>query len=421
MMALIKGNTQFRIFLGHSLFASLGGGIFSMFMLLSMHMIYRNPLYTGITGFLMSVPFIFSFAVGPIVDRKNKVNIIRITTFIEIIVLAMLIFIMVQGDLSVIYMFVLIFIYSVTVFFMSPAGNALIPHIVDEDKIMEANASIQTVSYLGGLAIAFIIMTFMGDMFDFTYIFGLSGGFLVLSFVFTLFLKNPKNDTSEHQKTTYIMDLKEGVTFLRRNVLLYIVIIFVVMAVITQVSIINMPEFIEYHAGARGYILVSVVGMIGGVIASTVVGIFGKHIKIGLLFLFLFVLAGIMRIVFVQVIAQEFNVALMIVVLFATFRSASGVVYRSLEQKIPPKDMVGRIDTLTTTVFAIFTALAALIGGVAGRLVPQVDYIFIFQGISLIVIGFVFMLVPGIRKLPRINDLSKESDDTTTDAAETAE
>ena len=53
MFRLIRGNKKFRLLLLYQIFSGLGGGIFSIFMLLSVHLMYGNPLYTGIAGFLI--------------------------------------------------------------------------------------------------------------------------------------------------------------------------------------------------------------------------------------------------------------------------------------------------------------------------------------------------------------------------------
>ena len=87
-------------------------------------------------------------------------------------------------------------------------------------------------------------------------------------------------------------------------------------------------------------------------------------------------------------------------------------MYRTLEQKIPPKDMVGRIDTMTTTIIAIIVALGALVGGFIGRVVPDITYIFIAQGVIIVLIGIYFICVPAIQKLPKMDDIAREGDES---------
>ena len=78
---------------------------------------------------------------------------------------------------------------------------------------------------------------------------------------------------------------------------------------------------------------------------------------------------------------------------------------------MPPKSMVGRIDTLTTTCFALMGALGALLGGIVGRLVTNVDNIFIFQGYMYVVFGVLIIFIPAVRKIPKMDDIERGAED----------
>ena len=73
-------------------------------------------------------------------------------------------------------------------------------------------------------------------------------------------------------------------------------------------------------------------------------------------------LAGMARIIFA---------AIGVTMVIAIALDATGIVKNTLEQKIPPKDMVGRVDTLNTTFTAVSVALGALAGAFIGRAVTQ--------------------------------------------------
>ena len=407
MQGLFRQNKAFRLLLAYRFFSGLGGGIFSFFMLLSVHLLYQNPIYTGIAGFLITSPFIFSFAVGPIVDRGNKVAIMRITTVLEFVVLGALVFIPFQENFGVVFMFAVIFIYSIAALFEVPASKALLPQIVDGEKIVEANSLMQIVTLVGGIAIAVVLFVMLEDGADFIFLYGLSAAFLAIAFLFSLALKKPQVGT-DVAKTSYIDDLKAGGKFICSNVLFYITIAMVVKAFVVQVASVNMPAFAEYHVGARGYVVIGVVGMAGGLLASSLVGMFGKSFKIGQLLLVLFALAGGARIGFVHFLPENYHRGLGMLLLFAALNTATGIVFQSLGQKIPPKDMVARVDTLSTSVVAIFVSLGALAGGFMGSIVSDIRDIFVYQGISFIIIGVLIFLVPAVRKLGKVNDIKND-------------
>jgi len=413
MAKLFASNGQFRLYMMYQIFSGLGGGIFSIFMLLSVHMLYGNPMYTGIAGFLMIAPFIFSLAVGPIVDRNNKVRIMKATTFLEFGVLAMLTFTPLLENLGAPFMLSVIFIYSLAALFEAPSGTALLPHIVKEDEILQANSLIQIAGLIGGIGIAIILFSVMDDEMDLLFIFGISTMFLAGALVFACFLRDPstRKQSAEVPKHSYIADLVDGMKFMRGSVLMYLMVMLIVMRVVVEIASINMPEFAEYHVGVQGYIIFSVVGMVGGILASSVIGTIGNKFKIGYLLAFMMVLRGISRVAFVYILPEHYHAGLATLLLFTALSSSIGILYSSLEQKLPPKSMVGRIDTLTTTCFSLMGALGALLGGIVGRLVPNVDEIFIFQGYMYVVVGVLIILIPAVRRIPKMNDIERTDAD----------
>jgi len=405
MFELIKKHKMFRLYLLYQVFSGIGGGMFSMFMLLSMHMLYQNPVYTGIAGFLMAVPLIASFAVGPVVDRRNKVIIMRLTTFLEFLVLSLVAFTPLQEQLRAIFMFAVIFIYSMAALFEAPSGNSLLPQIVPCERILEANSLVDIVSFAGGIVVGIGLFTSLSEGMDVRFLYSLSAGFLGLAFLFTLFLRDMTPKKNEIAHINYMQDLKDGVKFLKGSVLLFLAVAAVTKNLVIEIASVNMPMFAEYHVGVQGYIVFALVGLVGGLIASSLIGVHGKRFRVGLLLFVLYISAGVMRIAFVYALPETYLLGLGVLFLFSVLSSASGVVYGSMEQKLPPKDMVGRIDTLTTTFIAIAVTFGALVGGFLGRIVPVIDHVFIYQGVSYMVIGVFLILIPKVRKLPKFNEI----------------
>ncbi|MCL2378388.1 MAG: MFS transporter [Defluviitaleaceae bacterium] len=412
MLGLFKQNKMFRVLLTYQFFSSIGGAMFSMFILLSVHLIYHNPIYTGIAGFLMAAPIIFSFAVGPVVDRRNKVKIMRITTFIEFLVLSLLAFTPLQEQFGVMFMFAVILTYNIAALFEAPAGTALLPQIVQDEKILEANSLINIVAMVGGIIIGAVLFTSLAGEINFSFLYGFSAVFLAMAFIISLFVKNTTvvESTEKPPSSNYLQDLKEGAKFIRRNILLFTIMAIVIMDFAGEIAYVNRPMFLEYHAGAQGYVLYALMGLVGGVVASYFVGMLGNKFKIGRLSSVLFVLAGIVRVVFALAVPRQLIWGLITMVVYVALASAVDTVFSSLNQKIPPKDMVGRVSTISRTFIAVFVALGAFVGGFLGRIVPAVDYIFIFQGVSYVVIGFGLVLLPSVRKLPKMNEIVKSEE-----------
>jgi len=406
MINLLKQNKMFRVLLTYQFFSGIGGAMFSMFILLSVHLIYHNPIYTGIAGFLMAAPRIVSFAVGPIVDRRNKITIMRLTTFLEFLVLSLLAFTPLQEHLGVLFMFAVIFAYNIAALFENPAGTALLPQIVKKEDIMEGNSLINIVAMAGGVIIGTVLYISLGGDINFSFLYGFSAVFLGLALITSLFLKNAdtKETVKKSSSSNYLQDLKGGAKFIRHNVLLFIILAIVAMDFTGEIAFVNRPMFLEYHTGAQGYVLFALMMLVGGIAASYFVGMLGNKFALGKFVFVLFVTASAMRIVFALVVPLHLIGALITTVFYSALLTAVGIVFESLSQKIPPKDMVGRVDTISTTFSSIFVALGAFAGGFLGNVVPDIGHIFIYHGISLAVIGIFIISVPSIRKLPKMND-----------------
>jgi len=409
MLKLFKQNKMFRVLLTYQFFSSIGGGMFSMFILLFVHLVYQNPVYTGIAGFLMAAPRVVSFTVGPIVDRRDKISIMRLTTFLEFLVLALLAFTPLQERFGVLFMFGAIFAYNIAALFEIPASTALLPQIVEDEEIMSANSLINITAMVGGIAIGVVLFTSLGGDINFSFLYGFSAVFVALAFLSSMFLKNVtvSKNTGTAPPTSYIRDLKEGAGFIAHNALLFIVLAIVAMDFVGEIAYVNRPMFLEYHAGAQGYVLFSLMTLIGGVIASYLMGMIGDRFPVGKIIFALFTLAGITRIIFAVLVPVNLIGALITMVIYATLFISVSIAYTSLIQKIPPKDMVGRVDTIATTLITTFVAIGAFVGGFIGNIVADVGYIFVAQGVSLVVIGVLVILIPRVRKLTKMNDIKK--------------
>ena len=408
MLNLFKQNKMYRIFLMYQFFSAIGSAMFSMFILLAVHLTYQNPVYTGIAGFLMAAPRILSFAVGPIVDRRNKVAIMRLTTLLEFIVLSLLAFTPLLDSFGVMFMFAVIFVYNMAALFEMPASTALLPQIVPEDKIMEANSLINIIAMAGGVAIAVILFSSVRDEVNFVFLYGFSAVFLAITFLFSLLLKNPGTNGHTTKAHNYLADLKEGAKFLRRNILLYVTIAVVAMDFVGDIAYVNRPMFLEYHVGAQGYVAFTAMGLVGGIIGSFLAGKIGNRFKLGRFVFALLLLAGTVRVTFAFIVPVHYIGGLVTIVVYLAIATLIGTVFMSLNQKIPPEDMVGRVDTISTTFVAVAVALGALAGGFLGRVVPDVAYVFILQGVSYALIGLFLMLVPSFRKLPAMPEIKRQ-------------
>ncbi|MCL2593156.1 MAG: MFS transporter [Defluviitaleaceae bacterium] len=411
MQKLFNENRDFRFFLIFSTFYGVGSGIFGIFMMWVIHAMYQNPMYTGIAGFAFSVPAIASFIIGPFVDRWNKIKVVRASCFIRSCMVLVLIIVPYFYSPSVWFFHLAILVFSISGVFSAPAFAALLPRIVDSEDLVKANALMSIVGIMGGASVGVVLYMLMVRGAGFELVYTVNVVVLIMALLSSFLVRNKeqKNISDKSDKNAikiYLGELKSGFAFIKKGVLLPIVIAIVSMNFFAEVSYVNIPMFAELHLGtASGYIILSAFALAGGVVGSYISRIVETKFELWKLLVVGFILTGIVRIIFVRVIPNNFTRALLIYILYVGLGSMLGIFYGTLIQKLPPKHLIGRVATVFTSLVAIAIAIGAIIGGLAGTLLPDVDMVLIIQGCSYIVIGLCLCLSGRIRKLPKISDI----------------
>ena len=403
MSNLFKKNRNFRNYLLYQTFAGLGHGMFAMFMMWAVHARYQNTLYTGIAGFMFAAPRVASFIIGPFVDRSSKVAIMRVTRFVQLVIVGLL---LVQPFMfGVWFTFLAILVFTIANTICTPAETAFLPGIVGSDDLVKANAFIRILATVGGLAIGGFLYFSLDGRGDFTIVFAVNAAVLFLAFAFALLIRRDEKSLPEYDGGNYFAELKNGFSYIRSGVMAHLVIVFILTSIVANAAYVNLPMLAEIHTGsASGYILLAAVSMVGGVLGVYIARAVSVKLELFKIFVIGFIAMGAARIIFVHVIADDFRRALLILALYAGIVGAIGLLVHSLQQKILPKKILGRFFTIETTLLGLAAAIGSLVGGAAGRALPDVDTVFVIQGAAYILIGLGLCFSRHVRALGKIGD-----------------
>lgn len=399
-----------------SAFSGVGRGIFTIIILWVIHYQYQNPFYTGLAGFMLAVMTIGSFLVGPFVDRHNKANLLRADCLISLIVVCLTLIAFLTYLPGVWFLLLMTLIKAATELIGNPARTAILPRIVDGEDLMKANALKNIVNIIAGLGFGGFLYVAMSRGGDFALVFAVSATLLLVALIFAIFIKSNEVEKTELKtdKTpikAYFSELKEGFTFVKSGVLMFLLVAVLAMDIAASVAYVNLPMFAQVHTGqASGYIILTFLAMIGGLIGSYISRIIGPKLEIWKVLLVSFVLAGAARILFVNVIADNFTRALLIYAFYVGMGSVIGMFFGTLIQKLPPKRLIARVDTIFDSLLGVTSAFGALLGGIMGTLIVDVDLIFIIQGVTYIVIGLLVCMSKSVRGLPKIDDVKTFED-----------
>ena len=411
MIKLFAENSRFRNFLIYQTFNSIGSGIFSIFMLWVVHALYQNPIYTGIAGFMFVAPRVGSFLVGPFVDKHSKIAIIRTTCFLRLCVVAALLAVSFAHVPGAWLFHLAILVFSVSTTVGAPAETALLPHIVDGNDLIKANALIRIMATIAGLCIGVGLYMMMAQSSGFMLVYAINAAMLLIALFFSVFMRGGDSEKSKESADTiaskpYFAELKAGLVVAKQGAMLYLVIAFVTLHLFAETAVVNLPMLADVHAGtASGYMLLMALALVGGVAGSYISRIIGPKLELWKIFVVGFIFTGIARIIFVNIIANDFTRSLWIYILYVGLGSAIIIFFQTFMQKFPPKHLIARVNTIVTSLCSIAAAIGALLGGLAGTYLSNVDMVFIIQGGSYIAIGLLLFLSKHVRELPKINDV----------------
>ena len=414
MQNLFHENRIFRSFLMFSTFMGIGRGMFGIFMMWVVHALFYNPMYTGIAGFMFGAPFVASFIVGPLVDRWNKARALQITCFVYLCVTALILAANIIFTPGVWLYFLSIFVFCLATLFNAPAHTAFLPRIVKGEDLIKANALMNITGIIGGIGVAVVLYLSLAGGADFILVYAFNTAFMFIALLFAVFLRSDESteDAEKSDKATfklYFSELKMGLSFVKKGLMLPLVIAAIFMSFFADVTHVNLPRFAEYHLGtASGFIILSGLALLGGLVGSYICRMTEARLELWKILVGAFIAAGVTRILFVNNIADNYTRAILIYILYVGLGSAIGIFYRAIVQKLPPKNLISRVDTTITSLRAVAAAIGALAGGALGTLLYRVDLVFIIQGVSYILIGLCLCLSKHVRSLPKIADLAEK-------------
>jgi len=418
MIKLFLQNRNFRSLLMFSTFSGIGQGMFSIFMMWALHAIYQNTIYTGIAGFMFGAPLIMSFLVGPLVDRWNKAKVLRVVEFIKFCVVTLVLIAYMFLYIGPWFFFLAIFIFSIATMFGNPAFTALLPRVVDSEDLVRANVAMNIAGIAGGLGLGLTLMAMSAGELEFTQFYSVNSALLFFSTLFALFVqyKEPIEVVAKESKTAlkaYISELGEGFSFIKKEAMLFLTIAVVSLSFFGNIAHVNFPMLIEVRLGdASSYMLLSFLALTGSIIGSYICRVTESKYKLWMILAASLIFAGMTRIIFINILEDNFRRATLMYLMYTGLGAVIGIFYQIIVQKLPPKDLISRVYTVSRSMSAIAAAIGALVGGIMGRLL-YIDTVFFIQGGTYIIIGVLLCFSAHIRNLPKVSDIGKCEDEPT--------
>jgi MFS family permease len=366
-----------------------------------------STFLTGVASSLLLLPFLLQIIAGPIVDRFPIKPVLVGSQFVQGVIILVFPVAVYTGNLTVGLILVTIPILSLMTLVVSPVRATLVPRIVADDQLSRSNSALATVSLgldmifdaLGGIFIAVFGVTalFLIDSVTFAV-----AGLLFFGMIIpTVDGRSEDEGGEESVIAEYVVDLCEGTDILRGTVFMDMMFISAVSNFAVGVTLAILPAFGELLGGAAIYgLLLGALG-IGRLLGSASAS-YLDDVPYGWLIAVTYLLAALCWLGSVYSTSVVLTVVLFCLAWIPG--GIDGVMTATLNQKVFPNDLLGRVSSIKGTAVGATLPLGSLVGGLIAEQLGTIT----MMGLTAFGFGFVglcFALRPSLRCLPAMNNV----------------
>ena len=182
--------------------------------------ITQNLKFTGIFFAAVNLPpTIISIFIGTIIEKFNKKNIILICDFLTSM-LYFVLFLYLKNFNSLSFLFLISLLINIVSKFFEIASKVLFSEINSPETLEKYNG-LQSFMENTIIIVGPVIGTYLFVTFDFNLILIIVSLGYFLSFLQELFIKYEKNFDLSIEKTNFLEDFKEGISYIRSNKIIF--------------------------------------------------------------------------------------------------------------------------------------------------------------------------------------------------------
>lgn len=387
----------------------IGSGIYSVAGMLLVLNLSGSVLYSGFAFFAISLAGTLSFLIAPLANYAKYKNSLVYSNLIKAIILFTIPLLHYTIGLDVWYVIGLLFITALFTQYTYPIESTILPVIVGQDNVIEANSYLQTIREamdIVFIAGAGIIITFIGTI-PAISITAVCILLVTISYAFFNFeqpdVNKEKSGSVREASNVYFLDLKAGFNYIKGSLIpkMIVSIIFINIAMVIMTT--NLPAFSLIKGNgveaAYGFYMASIsLGiMIGTIITPKI-----KHLNFGKLIIISYIGTGVMW------MGTAMLPLIPSIILFSIGAISIGIlnllVFSSIQKQVETA-YIGRVVTLLTSASALGMPLGSLIGGVLGETYTPVLAVIICS-VSMIILSIYWLSSSVLRRLPDIDSVN---------------
>ncbi|WP_254863899.1 MFS transporter [Halovivax gelatinilyticus] len=400
----LRRNTDFLRYFFGTFVSNAGDSLYAVATLWLVFDLSGSTFLTGVASSLLLLPYLLQIVAGPVVDRLPLKAVLVGSQVVQGVVVLVFPLTAYTGHLTVWLILVTIPALAMMTLVTSPVQAALVPRIVADEQLSRSNSALATVTLgldmlfdaLGGLFIA---------VFGVTTLFLLDSITFAVASVLFLGMTVPSVDgggepAPESPLTTYVDDLRAGIDRLRGTLFVPLLLTSAVVNFAVGVTLAILPAFGDSLGGPALYgLLLGALGV--GRLLGSIAAPFFSRVAYGRFVVIAFSLAALCWASSVAVSSPALTLVLFGLAWIPS--GINGVLTETLNQRVFPKPVLGRIAAIKGTAATATLPLGSLVGGlVAGSLGVATT-----MGLAAFGFGFVAGYVairPSLRTLPSVTD-----------------
>lgn len=381
--------------------ANVADSIYSIALLYCVQASTASVAFTSFTYTAVSTAAIFSFLVGPLVDRYKASLLASISLFVQAILIVLVPWFIQDQGTNLIGILVVVFIASCFSMLFYPANSKMLPELLpSSDLIVKANSLItssdQIINIAGYLAGASLIIVL-----GMKNTFYLASGLLIFAGLVYLNLNRERQIQSESNAgkrerwnfKPYWSELKEGYNFVKKHTMLRIMLPFFALTNFSMaILIIALPSIAVSYNSPMYYSLLYIVYFVGIFLGSFLTGMLRKN---GLTISISWIFMGIAIFLFSILTGMLFK--LIAILLLGLSAGVINVLQISFVQIITPLPLLGRVMAFVNTLSSAALPIGALIGGLL-TLHFQLNEVFLISAVITLLCGILLLSIKAVRQ-----------------------
>lgn len=389
-------NTLYKL-LSIRLLVNLADSIFYIIALWFITENYGSGEYLGIFIAINYLPDLLLIFFGPIVDKINPKIILISSILIQLS--AVISILILKNNVPFWLLMILVFLSVMASSISYVIEEVLIPQIVENNKIVFAN-SLFGVSYKVLDSIFNSISSIMQSFLGFVVLLKLDIGiFIVVLLLLSVLNFNFKSEIDEEWDgiKSYRKEVTEGTKFIINNQLLRsTTIVLMLVNFFNAIQTVAIPVYsISHYDGQIFYGLFLSVAGLGGIFGNALSSIIVKYLKPNYAIGGFIILNSVCWVL--ATLSNNYTMTLFLFFMCYLFKGVFNIIFESLFQLLPPKNLLGRVNTSVDTYISLGMPIGSLIGGLI--LSWNVKGVLVFTAIPFFICGLYFLRNQNLKKL----------------------